>query len=126
MTTDPDSRVILANAIDRLADSLDHLAVASQALTITPGGPQSAVLPQPSGAPIGPPAGPPGGNDRPAKTRQEKMAAKVYALCKTQNWDMADAMARATGRGDLGADSRQLSEADLAAVLDGFKQWNVG
>jgi hypothetical protein len=112
MTSDADSRVILANSIDLLAQAIDRLA---DARTAAPGQP---------GPPSGPPSAPPAGNGR-EKTTQEKMAAKVYALCKQNNWDMADAMTRATGR-DMGADSRKLSEADLGAVLDGFKGWGVG
>jgi hypothetical protein len=114
MTTDADSRVILANAIDHLADSIDHMAVASQARAL----PSQAQPPAPS------PAGPPGGQAN-GKTTQQKMAGKVFAICKQNSWDMQDAMTRAAGR-DLGGDSRTLSEADLRVVLDGFKEWGFG
>lgn len=123
MTTDADSRVILANSIDLLAQAIDRLAEAQQ---VSPQGAPPSGPGHPPATPSGPPGAPVGGNGgKPEKTRQEKMAAKVYALCKQNNWDMADAMARATGR-DMGADSRVLSEADLGAVLDGFAQWGVG
>lgn len=117
MTTDADAIVILANSMDLLSAAIEHLAE-----KITPGGPQPASVPQPPGSPAGPPAGPPGGSNGGEKTLQQKMAGKVYALCKKNNVDMADAMWRAAGR-DMGGDSRKLSEAELSEVLDGFKNW---
>jgi len=125
MTSDADSRVILANAIDHLADSIDHLAVTSQALSISPGGAQAPTVPAsppapPSGPPVAPPGAPSNGDD--TKT---KMGKKVFAICKQNNWDIADIGQRATGR-DLGGDSRQWSQSDLAAVLDALKDWGFG
>ena len=113
MTSDADSRVILASALDHLAASIDHLAVASQALTIPP------AVRDPS-PPNGPPSAPAGDDTR------TKMGKKVYALCAQNSWDIGDVGQRATGR-NIGADSRKWSEADLKTVLDTMKnEWGVG
>lgn len=120
MSDDPfDPMVLLAKAMERLADSIDHLAVASQA--ISPGGPTaSAHHPPPI---VGAPSGPPGG--QPQKTSQEKKAAKVFVVCKNNGWDIADIGARVLGR-PVSGNSKQWSEGDLNAVLDAFKEWGVG
>ena len=119
MTTDADAMVILANSIDLLSAALEHIAEAfSNTSTISPGGPPAASGPPTAAGPSGPPGGSNGGE----KSRQQKMAGKVYALCKKNNADMAEAMWRAAGR-DMGGDSRTLSEAELIEILDGFKAW---
>ena len=60
------------------------------------------------------------------------MGKKVFAICKQQNWDIADVGLRATGR-DIGGDSRTWSQADLTKVLDTMKEglgcgmtWDIG
>ena len=103
----------LANAIDRLASVLERLPSSS------PGG---ALPPVPSPGPQSPGA-PPGGS---IDETQVKMSKKVFALCKQNNWDIAEVGQIATGRA-LGEDSRKWSKADLATVLDVMKtKWGVG
>jgi hypothetical protein len=112
---------VLAAQLGNLADSINHLAVASQAARTPPGaakppaGPPGP--PMPTAGQGGPPAGVSG-----EKTTQQKMGAKVYAICKQNNWDIADVGQRATGR-PIGADSRRWTVEELGAVLDAMKEW---
>jgi hypothetical protein len=117
-----------AAAISTLAESIDHLAAASQALRL-PGpakGPPSGGVSSPSPTYPGTPAG---GGPPPADPEEEiriKMSKKVYWACKNNNWDIA-AVGQQILERPVGADSRKWSKADLSHVLDYMKdEWNVG
>lgn len=102
----------LANAIDRLAAVLERQS--------SPGAPQTPAQSQPPGTPTGPPAGAPGGNET-----QIKRGKKIYAICRQNEWDIADIGQRVTGR-QLNPNSQKWADADQIAVLDAFKEWGVG
>ena len=113
MTDGEQATLILAREIGRLADSIDHLAVASQAVRL------------PASSPAGPPAGtnpPPGPPAATGPSVEEKMGKKVFAICKQNGWDIGDIGERVTGR-KIGSDSRTWSKPDLSAVLDQMKDW---
>ena len=111
--SDSDAILILAREIGRLADAIDHHAVASQALRVPPQAPAG-----PSGPPQ-PSSGPPAAS---GPSVEEKMGKKVFAICRTNGWEIGDIGERVTGR-PIGADSRKWSKADLSAVLDAMKEW---
>jgi hypothetical protein len=113
--------MVMAREIANLADSINHLAVASQALRTPPG---ASIPPSTAAAPLPPVAGqsgPPGGGGA-SVTTQEKMSKKVFAICAQNGWEIGDIGQRVTGR-DIGRDSRKWSVADLGAVLDQMKEW---
>jgi hypothetical protein len=105
----------LANAIDRLASVLERLS-------ISPGAPQTPAQASPSGPPPGPPAAAPGG---PVNDTQIKRGKKIYAICRQNEWDIADIGQRVTNH-PVNAHSQKWAEADQIAVLDAFKEWGVG
>ena len=103
--------------------ALNRIAAALERLSVSPGGAPLSAPPLTSGSPSGAAPPPPGGQSDDTKT---KMGKKVFAICKQQNWDIADVGLRATGR-DIGGDSRTWSQADLTKVLDTMKKdWGVG
>lgn len=106
----------------RLENALIRLATAIERQTPGP-------LTQPYGAPQGPPtaSAPPTASGPPPAAQKGpdtlKMSKKVFAVCASKGWDIADVGFRATGR-QLGADSRKWSFDDLRAVLDKFSEWD--
>lgn len=111
----------LAAEIGRLADSMDGLAAASQAMQVAR---QAPVAPNPSG-----PAMPPvGGTTAPPAAggeREKKMGSKVYAICTQNGWDLQAVGETITGH-PMAKDSRKWSFADLGKVLDQFAEWGFG
>ena len=96
--------------------ALNRIATALERLSVSPGG-------APPVPPIGAPAAPPGG---PAgDSAQVKRGKKIYAICRQNEWDIADIGQRVTGRA-VNPNSQKWAEADQITVLDAFKEWGVG
>ena len=107
----------IANAILVLAASLDRVAEALTANTATP---RSG----PGAAPGGPPA-PQGAPASNGDSAQVKRGKKIYAICRNNDWDIADIGQRVTNHA-MAPNSQKWSEADQIAVLDAFSEWGVG
>jgi hypothetical protein len=107
----------LAQAINALAESNSQLAASNRAPT--------AILTVPPGAPMPPVAGGPPAAKGGDKTREQKMGAKVFAICKQNDWDIASVAAQITGH-PMAADSRTWTAVDLGKVLDQFSEWGFG
>lgn len=107
----------LIAAIEHLARSIDRLASGPPAST---GGYTS--MGGPTGPPVGqmPPAAaqPPG----PGGPNLEGMGKKVFAICRTQGWDIPTVGGQITGH-PMAANSQKWSEADLKQVLAQFAAW---
>lgn len=115
MTSDADSRVILASSIDLLAAAIEHLAETRQ---VSPGG--APIQPPPQGSPTGQRVAPPGGNGE--KTIQQKRGGLIWGQCKDHGVSVTTA-AETIGLVGLPADARKWSDSDQQAVLDAMKDW---
>lgn len=114
----PDATAICIS-LDRMTAAINRLA---DSRSVSPGGAQTPVPSQPPGMPTGPPAAPPGGT---SNETQIKRGKKIFAICRSNEWDIADIGQRVTGR-TLNPNSQKWAEADQVAVLDAFTQWGVG
>lgn len=115
----PDATAICIS-IDRLTQAVNRLA---DNRTSPTGAqlPPAAVVPGPQPGPPPGAAGPPVASNE----TQIKRGKKIYAICRSNEWDIADIGQRVTGR-TLNANSQKWAEADQVAVLDAFTQWGVG
>jgi hypothetical protein len=111
-TTTANAILVLAASVDRIADALAANTAALQA----------ARTGRATAPPAGPPSGPPPASAaKPEKTTEQKMAGKVWGICKDNDWNQAEICG-----GILGfpvPDTRKLSRAQLATILNQFAEW---
>ena len=102
--------------------ALNRVAAALERLSVSPGGAPLSAPPLTSGSPSGAAPPPPGGVSNDSQIKRGK---KIYAICRQNEWDIADIGQRVVGHA-VNPNSQKWAEADQIAVLDAFKEWGVG